>query len=178
VLASQRESAIDELYHYNREGLPSLPQPGRARCNSGPFRFPEYNVVEDTGWGSDHVGKLDALQRAIKRLCGPGKIRDRFDAGTFPLVTYQERDFPEQLRPAFRRILDARLKSRHEVTLQHVVFAFDSLTSTERKQIVADVQALYEACLIDIGRAWPESDFVYPKGDIVAKSKKKSNRGT
>lgn len=130
-------------------------------------------MVEDFGWGGDHVGKLLALQTAVKHLCGPGKIRDRFDTGTFPLVTYQERDFPEEIRPAFRRILDARIKSRHEITSDYVVFAFDSLTPTERKQIVADIQALYEACLIDIGRAWPEWDFVYPKGEVLQKPKRR-----
>ena len=130
-------------------------------------------MVEDFGWGSDHVGKLLALQTAIKHLCGPGKIRDRFDAGTFPLVKYQERDFPEALRSAFTRILDARIKSRQDVTKDYAYFAFDALTPTERNQIVADITALYEACLIDIGRAWPEWDFMYPKGELLPRPKRR-----
>jgi hypothetical protein len=126
-------------------------------------------MVEDFGWGGDHVGKLLALKAAMKHLCGVGKIRERFDHATFPLVTYQERDFPEALRPAFRRIIDARIKSRHDITAEYVVFAFDSLTPTERKQIVADITTLYEACLIDIGRSWPEWEFMYPKSELLPK---------
>jgi hypothetical protein len=126
-------------------------------------------MVQDFGWGGDHVGKLHALQTAIKHLCGAGKVRERFDAGTYPLVTYHQSDFPEHLRPAFNRIMDLRIKSRAEIAPEYVVFAFDSLSPTERKQIVADVQALYEACLIDLGRAWPEWDFMYPKGELLPK---------
>ena len=66
---------------------------------------------------------MHALQTAIKHLCGAGKVRERFDAGTFPLVTYHERDFPEHLRPAVNRIMDLRIKSRDEITPKHVVFA-------------------------------------------------------
>jgi hypothetical protein len=62
-------------------------------------------MVQDFGWGGDHAGKLHALQTAIKHLCGAGKVRERFDAGTYPLVTCHERDFPEHLRPAFNRIV-------------------------------------------------------------------------
>lgn len=109
-------------------------------------------MVQDFGRGRSHVGKLHALQTAIKHLCGAGKVRDRFDAGTYPLVIYREPDFPEHLRSASNRITDLRIKSRDEITPEYVVFAFDSLTPTERKQIVADVEALHEACLIDLGR--------------------------
>ena len=56
------------------------------------------------------------------------------------------------------------------------MFAFDSLTPTERKQIVADLQALYEACLIDLGRAWPEWDFVYPKGELLPQPPRRHKR--
>ncbi len=63
----------------------------------------------DNGWGGDHVGKLHALQVAMKNLCGAGKIRDRFEKATFPLATKLDRDFPESLRPAFTRIMDARI---------------------------------------------------------------------
>jgi hypothetical protein len=30
-------------------------------------------------------------------------------------------------------------------------------------RFVADIIALYEACLIDIGRTWPLRDFEYPE---------------
>jgi hypothetical protein len=130
-------------------------------------------MAQDFGWGSDHVGKLLAIQTAMRRLSGSGKIRDRFDAATFPLVTYQERDFPPRFQAAFRRIIDARIKSRRDISATYAVFAFDELTPTERKQIVADLTALYEACLIDIGRSWSEWDFMYPKGELLPKPKRR-----
>ncbi|WP_316187965.1 MULTISPECIES: hypothetical protein [unclassified Bradyrhizobium] len=124
---------------------------------------------DDFGWGGDHVGKLIALQTAVRKLAGQGKLRDRYDAATFALATYHERDFPEHLRPAFNRIMEARRKAREDVNENYAYFAFDALTPTERKQVVADITALYEACLIDIGRSWPQWDFMYPKGDLLPK---------
>lgn len=90
-----------------------------------------------------------------------GKIRDRYDRATFALAPYQERDFPELLRPAFHRVIDARIKSRQDVTSDYAYFAFDALTPAERKQLVADLTTLYDACLFNIGRVWPEWDFMY-----------------
>lgn len=133
-------------------------------------------MVEDFGWGGDHVGKLVALQTAIRHLTGNGKIKERFDAATFPLVTYHERDFPASLREALKRVIDARIKCRRDVTSTYTVFAFDELTPTERKQIVADLTALYEGCLIDIGRSWPQWDFMYPKGDVLQKPKRRRSK--
>jgi len=133
-------------------------------------------VIEDLGWGGDHGGKLIALQAAIKHLSGSGKVRDRLANATFCLVTYSERDFPEPLRPAFTRILEARLRSRREINPNYVVFAFDELTPTERKQIVADITSLHDACLIDSGRKWPEYDFMYPKDEVLQGAKRTRKR--
>ena len=52
------------------------------------------------------------------------------------------------------------------------MFAFDEITPTQRKQFVADTTAMYEACLIDIGRTWPQWDFGYPKADVLEKPKR------
>ncbi len=65
--------------------------------------------------------------------------------------------------------MEARRKAREDVNENYAYFAFDALTPTERKQVVADITALYEACLIDIGRSWPQWDFMYPKGDLLPK---------
>ena len=126
-------------------------------------------MKDDFGWGGDHVGKLVALRTMMKHLNGNAKIGDKLEAATFTLMTYHENAFPESLRPAFNRIVEARTALRREITKEYVVFAFDELTPTKRKQLVADLTALYEACLIDIGRSWPEWDFVYPKGDVLPK---------
>ena len=124
------------------------------------------------GWGSDIVGKLVALQAAMKGLSSNGKVRERFDRATSPLVAYREQDFPEHLRPAFNRVIDTRRKSRRDISETYWEFAFDAITSAERKQLVADITAMYEACLIDIGRSWPNWDFVYPKADVLEKPKR------
>ena len=55
---------------------------------------------------------------------------------------------------------------------QEECLAFDELGPSVRKQIVLDLTALYEACLIDLGRNWPEYDFMYPKGDVISKTKR------
>jgi hypothetical protein len=125
---------------------------------------------DDFGWGGDHVGKLEALRAAIQALAGGGKVRDRFDRATLCLVTYW--NVPARLRPALERIRDARRRCRRNISSTHAVFAFDELSPAARKQIVADITALYEACLIDLGRGWPQWNFVYPQGDINSKPKR------
>ena len=129
---------------------------------------------DDPGWGSDHVGKLESLRAAIRELAGGGKVRDRFDRATFCLVTYW--DVPQHLRPALKRIRDARRRCRHDITPSYAVFGFDTLSAAVRKQIVADLIALYEACLIDLGRTWPQWDFMYPTGDLIPKPKRRNPR--
>jgi len=40
---------------------------------------------------------------------------------------------------------------------------------------IEDLLALYEACLIDLGRTWPEWDFMYPT-DIEVKPSRSKER--
>jgi hypothetical protein len=54
---------------------------------------------------------------------------------------------------------------------------FHSVKPSDKKGFITDLIALYEACLIDIGRGWPQWDFMYPKdeyrhGKEVAKEEK------
>jgi hypothetical protein len=134
---------------------------------------------DDLGWGGDHVGKLEAFRAAIRILAGGGRVRDRYDRATACLVTYW--DVPERLRPALKRVREARRGCRRVITPPgvtpvHAVWAFDQLAPVARKQIVADITTLYEACLIDIGRGWPQWDFVFPKGELIPKSKRPNPR--
>lgn len=127
-------------------------------------------MIEDFGWRGDHVGKLVALRGAVLTLMsGAGKMRKRVDDATFALLPYHERDFPESLRPAFNRIVGVRLICRRDFGHGQIYFDFDALTPTMRKQLVADLTALYEACLIDIGRSWSKRDFLYPRGELLPK---------
>lgn len=121
--------------------------------------------MTDGHWGGDHVGKFLRLQTAVKILSeGKGKTTDRLQRATYPLVTLLPRDFPEDLRSRAIRVLDLREK--------YVFHAGDSsyfhpVKPEDRRNFVDDLLALYEACLIDIGRSWPKWDFMYPK-DIDA----------
>jgi hypothetical protein len=132
-------------------------------------------MIDDSnhGWG-EIVGKFEELKAAMNDLISiSGNVRERFDEATFRLVKYGEQDFPEHLRPAFNRIIDTRIKSRRDIT---GMFAFETLTPTERRQLVADICAMYEACLIDIGRSWPEWEVLYPKADVLGKPKRRRKK--
>jgi hypothetical protein len=117
----------------------------------------------DNGWGGDHVGKLMSLQTAIGHLAeGQGKTSDRLQKATYALVRLFPNDFPERLRNRAARVLDFRLK--------YVFHAggdsyFRAVKPNDKKRFVTDLIALYEACLIDIGREWPQWDFMYPKDE-------------
>jgi hypothetical protein len=39
---------------------------------------------------------------------------------------------------------------------------FNQVKPSERVRFVNDLLALYEACLIDLGRTWPKWNFMYP----------------
>jgi hypothetical protein len=65
------------------------------------------NPKDDLGWGGDHVGKLKALQTAIRILAGGGTVRNRFDRATSCVVSYW--DVPKRLRPALQRISQSLL---------------------------------------------------------------------
>jgi hypothetical protein len=112
----------------------------------------------DLDW-RDHITQLDRLQRAVRVLAeGSGTLRERMDKATSALATMWPEDFPERLRNRAAKVLSIR-----EKVMRFDVAYFDFMTPRERKRFVADIIALYEACLIDIGRTWPRWDEVYPK---------------
>jgi hypothetical protein len=114
----------------------------------------------DYGWGGDHVGKLHRLQTAVRILAeGRGKTAERLEKATYALVGLFPTDFPEQLRNRAESILGLRGKYVfHAGDLSY----FHPINPTEKKRFVHDLLALYEACLIDLGRSWPQWDFMYP----------------
>jgi hypothetical protein len=111
----------------------------------------------------DPVTQLDRLQTAVSALAeGSGPWSKRMDKATYALIFLRSEDFPKRLRMRATKVLSIRGK----VTESYVgvsYFHFEKLTPGERKRLVADIIALYEACLIDIGRTWPRCDFVYPE---------------
>jgi hypothetical protein len=117
------------------------------------------------GWGGDHVGKLSRLQTAVRILAeGQGKTAERLEKATYALATLLPRDFPERLRERATKVLQLREDAAdHGGNYTH--FRFADMTVAQRKRFIADLIALYEACLIDLGRTWPQWDFMYPKSE-------------
>jgi hypothetical protein len=120
---------------------------------------------------ADPVGQLVALRVAVKCLLSRGMgLNERFDRATLPLVKYRPEDFPEGLRPTFARIMQAR----RDVSRNYIgatLFDFSQLSAPKRRALQSDLIALYEACLLDIGKmsgAASDSDsgfygIVYPQ---------------
>ena len=107
----------------------------------------------------DPVTQLDRLQTAVRTLAeGSGTWQKRMDKATYALIYLRPEDFPKRLRNRAAKVLSIR-----EKVMRFDVAYFDFMTPRERKRFVADIIALYEACLIDIGRTWPRWDEVYPK---------------
>ena len=129
-------------------------------------------TMKDFGWGGDHVGKLLRLRTAVKQLAeSKGKLNDRLQRSTYALFTLQPRDFPTNLQNRATNVLALRLK--------YVFHAggdsyFHSVPPRERLQFTEDLLALYEACLIDLGRTGPDKDFMYPKDREVPLEKRQN----
>src|SRR5580704_2175371 len=106
----------------------------------------------ELGWGGDHVGKLSRLQTAVRILGeGRGKTSDRLERATYALATLRPEHFPEGLRKRATRVLSLRGNAAAHVG-DFTYFRFADMTPNERVRFVADLIALYEGCLIDIGR--------------------------
>jgi hypothetical protein len=132
------------------------------------------------GWGGDHVGKLHRLQTAVRILAeGRGKTAERIAKATEALIGMSPRDFPQHLRNRAIKVTSLRGNAAAHVG-NFTYFRFEDMTVSERTRFVGDLLALYEACLIDLGRSWPMWDFMYPKDTDVAptsKERKRHSRG-
>jgi len=114
------------------------------------------------GW-ADPVGTLDRLEAAVRTLAeGRSKTGDRWTSATSSLLHLRPDDFPDRLRKRAANVLSLRGSTAVAVVASYTHFRFAEMTPRERARFVGDLIALYAACLIDIGRTWPEWDFVYP----------------
>lgn len=104
-----------------------------------------------------------------------GNFRVRMEKATDPLVTLRPEDFPERLRGRATKVLDARgAVSQKYVT--DILYHFDRLTPKQRKALIENIIALYEGCLIDIGKLGDDWDFVEisdPGSKFIRKGGKK-----
>jgi len=78
---------------------------------------------------------------------------------TYPLVGLRPEDFPERIRGRATRVLAAR--GAHAKQYETDTLYFEELSRKEFNTLVEDIIALYEACLIDIGKMG--YDFAYPE---------------
>src|SRR5260370_18703156 len=102
------------------------------------------------GW-QDPIDQLGALRVAVKHLSARGRIgpRERFERATAPLTKYWR--MPERLKNRRDNILNARRDVRRDYPIG-TLFRFDLLSRRELRALADDIFALYEACLLDIGR--------------------------
>ena len=84
------------------------------------------------------------------------------DEATFALTRWQAEDFPERIRERARKVLSVRSTVRKYYGNDYCV-QFGSLKPKERRALIGDIIALYEACLLDLGKAGFFAGIVYPK---------------
>jgi hypothetical protein len=129
------------------------------------------------------IDQLDSLRIAVKHLLKrSGSPRERFDAATLPLVKYRAVDFPVAQRPRFERIMSARIAVRTDYGTS-TLFEFARLSTDKRRAIQSDIIAMYESCLLDIGRMSTMSEFgqdfyenVYPRDQAIGPKPKNTVR--
>jgi hypothetical protein len=84
------------------------------------------------------------------------------DRATFALATLRPEDFPERLRGRATKVLAVRSAVRQDY-ITDALFHFERLTIKERRALISDIIALYEGCLIDIGKSGDQYEFLYPR---------------
>ena len=121
-------------------------------------------IPQDTnlGW-AEPVSQHLSLATAVKVLAeGRLTFRERMDEATFALTRWQAEDFPERIRERARKVLSVRSTVRKYYGNDYCV-QFGSLKPKERRALIGDIIALYEACLLDLGKAGFFAGIVYPK---------------
>jgi hypothetical protein len=109
------------------------------------------------------------LQTAMKHLRSLGGRAGRLENATLPLCTYQPHEFPARIRQRALNIFEARdIADRGQENTP--LLDFGKLGWRGCRAIEDDIEALFMACLIDIGRMselpGPGSeyaDFLYPE---------------
>ena len=112
-------------------------------------------AIDQRGWASP-VKQFEELRSCVRILMeGKGTFGERMDRATKELVMNQSKDFPERVRGRFQNLLDARAAVRQEYV---ATTPFYRVRPQKRTELVADIMALYEACLMDLALAG-QADF-------------------
>lgn len=107
-------------------------------------------AVDSLGWG-DPIQHLQALQEAMGHLRSLGTRASRLDRATSCLSTYGPLEFPERIRQRAVNIHEARQAVRRDYG-PNSLFHFSDLGRSQQLGLENDIEALFMACLIDIGR--------------------------
>jgi hypothetical protein len=84
------------------------------------------------------------------------------DKATYALVGLTPEDFPNRLRGRATKVLAVRSAVAQKYPTD-TRYHFERLKPKERKALIGDIIALYEGCLIDIGKSGKYDCVVYPK---------------
>jgi hypothetical protein len=106
-----------------------------------------------------------SLRAVVRIMSNSGTLRQRMDKATRELVKYRPEDFPARLRKRAVRVLTVREKVRRDyLAANDSYFHFECLKPKQRWALFSDILALYEACLIDMGKRGadycPSSEFL------------------
>jgi hypothetical protein len=123
---------------------------------------PQNTKPGSLGW-TEPVSQHLSLATAVRILAeGRSKFRERMDEATLALTRWQPEDFPKRIRERAKKVLSVRSAVRKDYTGASL-FQFDRLTPKQRSALIGDIISLYEACLLDLGKAGEYADIVYPK---------------
>jgi hypothetical protein len=140
------------------------------------------------GW-EDPIDQASSLRSAVKELLAVGLgprerggtgpfegtvcgVSERFERATSSLWKY--RRWPDRVKSRLENIRNARVAVRRDYPTHthptHASFQFALLSPRERRALADDIFAIYEACLLDIGRMHERGglagewyNFIYPK---------------
>lgn len=101
-------------------------------------------------WGGDHVGQASRLQTAVRYLSSSAPMKVRLDLA----ITCLQGMLPHKstMPPTQRKRLEYVFERRASVALAGEHYAFNALSTKDRRAVIEAIISLHEACLIDLGR--------------------------
>ena len=118
---------------------------------------------------SDPIGSAVKLRTALGIMAeGRGKFKQRMDGATMAVVHLRANEFPPRLHPLISRVTLIRGTVRVEHSKRSTTFDFTRLTPRQRQGWVRDVLALYDECLIQACRTYPEFAGLEQRSEIAA----------
>jgi len=138
----------------------------KAHWKCPAYRIGEHEMEDpNLGW-EDPIAQASSLRSAVKELLAIGLrprergnmgalegvvlgASERFDRATSSLWKYLR--CPDRVKSRLENIRNARIAVRRHYSTD-TLFQFDLLPPNERRALADDIFAVYEACLLDLGR--------------------------